>query len=117
MFPMDPSVQLPCNSLTFSLQPNERIQYPFRAKQPGPDIYLRTVTMRFRYDLTFGIERPPSAYEWLLHDAMQGNQTLFARSDWIYDAWSIVDPVIKHWEAKTAPDLPLYPAGTWGPRT
>ena len=36
---------------------------------------------------------------------------------WICDAWSIVDPVITHWEAKTAPDLPLYPAGRWGPRT
>jgi len=48
---------------------------------------------------------------------MQGQQTLFARSDWIYDAWSIVDPVIQHWEAITAPRLPIYPAGTWGPRT
>ena len=71
--------------------------------------------MHFRYDLTFGITSPPSAYEWLLHDAMQGNQTLFARSDWIYHAWSIVDPIIKHWEAQTAPNLPLYAAGTWGP--
>jgi glucose-6-phosphate 1-dehydrogenase len=117
MFPIDNGGQLQCNILTFCLQPNEGITHTFLAKQPGPDICLRPVTMRFRYDLTFGIERPPSAYEWLLHDAMQGNQTLFARSDWIYDAWSIVDPMIKYWEAKTAPDLPLYPAGTWGPRT
>ncbi len=116
MFPMDNGGQLPCNILTFSLQPNEGIQYTFLAKQPGPDICLRPVTMRFRYDLTFGIERPPSAYEWLLHDAMQGDQTLFARSDWIYDAWAIVDPVINYWEAKPGPDLPLYPAGTFGPQ-
>jgi glucose-6-phosphate 1-dehydrogenase len=46
---------------------------------------------------------------------MQGDQTLFARSDWIYHAWSIVDPVIKYWEAKTIRDLPVYAAGTWGP--
>ena len=116
MFPLDNGGQLPCNILTFSLQPNEGIQYTFLAKQPGPDICLRPVTMRFRYDLTFGIERPPSAYAWLLHDAMQGVQTLFARSDWIYDAWAIVDPVIKHWEANPGQDLPLYPAGTWGPK-
>jgi len=113
---LDNGGQLPCNILTFSLQPNEGIQYTFLAKQPGPDICLRPVTMRFRYDLTFGIERPPSAYAWLLHDAMQGAQTLFARSDWIYDAWAIVDPVIKHWEANPGQDLPLYPAGTWGPK-
>jgi len=116
MFPLDQGGQVPCNNLTFSLQPNEGIQYTFLAKQPGPDICLRPVTMRFRYDLTFGIERPPSAYEWLLHDAMQGNQTLFARSDWIYDAWAMVDPVIKHWEANPGQALRLYPAGTWGPK-
>jgi len=56
MFPMDHGGQVPCNSLTFSLQPNEGIQYTFLAKQPGPDNCLRPVTMRFRYDLTFGID-------------------------------------------------------------
>ena len=44
--------------------------HTFLAKQPGPDICLRPVTMHFRYDLTFGITEPPSAYEWLLYDAM-----------------------------------------------
>src|SRR5215813_7497871 len=116
MFPIDNGRQLPCNILTFSLQPNEGIMYTFLAKQPGPDICLRPVTMRFRYDLTFGIDRPPSAYEWLLHDAMQGDQTLFARSDWLYNAWAIIDPVSKHWNTKAIPDLPLYPAGTFGPQ-
>jgi glucose-6-phosphate 1-dehydrogenase len=115
MFPIENAERLHGTVLTFSLQPNEGIVQTFLAKQPGPDICLRPVTMHFRYDLTFGIERPPSAYEWLLHDAMQGDQTLFARSDWIYEAWSIVDPVIKHWERPAAPDLPLYAAGTWGP--
>ena len=116
MFPVDAAERMHHNVLTFSLQPNEGIVHTFLAKQPGPDICLRPVTMHFRYDLTFGIERPPSAYEWLLHDAMQGDQTLFARSDWIDEAWSIVDPVIQHWETQTAPNLPLYATATWGPK-
>jgi len=115
MFPVENSGQWHNNILTFCLQPNEGIVQTFLAKQPGPDICLRPVTMHFRYDLTFGITQPPSAYEWLLHDAMQGNQTLFARSDWIYEAWSLVDPVMTYWETQGARDLPLYPAGTWGP--
>jgi glucose-6-phosphate 1-dehydrogenase len=115
MFPVENSGQWHNNILTFCLQPNEGIVQTFLAKQPGPDICLRPVTMHFRYDLTFGITHPPSAYEWLLHDAMQGNQTLFARSDWIYEAWSLVNPVMTYWETPGAPDLPLYPAGTWGP--
>lgn len=116
MFPLDDSARLHHNVLTFSLQPNEGIVHTFLAKQPGPDICLRPVTMHFRYDLAFGIKRAPSAYEWLLHDAMQGNQTLFARSDWIYHAWAIVDPIIRASETISVHALPLYPAGTWGPR-
>jgi len=115
MFPVENGGQWHHNILTFCLQPDEGIVHTFLAKQPGPDICMRPVTMHFRYDLTFGISHPPSAYEWLLHDAMQGDQTLFARSDWIYEAWSLVDPVSQYWEAQGARDLPLYPAGTWGP--
>jgi glucose-6-phosphate 1-dehydrogenase len=115
MFSIEDNEQLRCNCLTFRLQPGEGIIQTFLAKQPGPDICLRPVRMHFRYDHAFGIEAPPSAYEWLLHDAMQGNQTLFPRSDWIYKAWSLVDPLIQRWESAAPPDLPNYPAGSWGP--
>jgi glucose-6-phosphate 1-dehydrogenase len=71
--------------------------------------------MNFCYEQAFGIEEPPSAYEWLLLDAMQGDQTLFARSDWIYEAWSLVDPLIAQWEAQPCAELANYAAGTWGP--
>jgi len=103
------------NILTFRLQPDEGIVHTFLGKQPGPDICLTPVTMNFRYDLTFGIDELPSAYEWLLHDAMHGDQTLFPRSDWIYKAWSLVDPIMQHWEAHAALDLPNYAAGSRGP--
>jgi len=36
------------------------------------------------------------AYERVLTDAMAGNATLFAREDYIEEAWRIVDPVLKH---------------------
>jgi glucose-6-phosphate 1-dehydrogenase len=71
--------------------------------------------MHFHYNNAFGIAEPPSAYEWLLLDAMRGNQTLFPRSDWIYKAWSVVDPIVKHWECQPPAELPNYPAGSWGP--
>ena len=35
------------------------------------------------------------AYERLLGDAMEGDQTLFAREDYVEEAWRIVDPVLK----------------------
>jgi glucose-6-phosphate 1-dehydrogenase len=50
------------------------------------------------------------AYERVLTDAMAGNATLFAREDYIEEAWRIVDPVLKS-------DTPVYEyePGTWGP--
>jgi glucose-6-phosphate 1-dehydrogenase len=51
------------------------------------------------------------AYERLLTDAMIGDRTLFAREDYVEEAWRIVDPVLK---AGTA--LHSYEPGTWGPK-
>jgi glucose-6-phosphate 1-dehydrogenase len=115
MFPIEAPGRLQHDRLTFRLQPDEGIIQTFLAKQPGPDICLRPVTMNFRYDKAFGIEELPTAYEWLLLDAMHGDQTLFPRSDWIYEAWSIADPVVRRWEAQPFAEVPNYAAGTWGP--
>jgi glucose-6-phosphate 1-dehydrogenase len=50
------------------------------------------------------------AYERVLTDAMAGDATLFARQDYVEEAWRIVDPVLK----STTP-VYEYEAGTWGP--
>jgi len=50
------------------------------------------------------------AYERLLGDALAGDPTLFAREDYVEEAWRIVDPVLK---ASTEPIE--YAPGTWGP--
>ena len=103
------------NVLTFRLQPDEGIIYTFMAKQPGAELHLKPVNLNFQYDTAFGISEPPSAYQWLLFDAMKGDQTLFPRADWIYKAWSIIDPIINQWEKEPWLKVPNYKAGTWGP--
>jgi glucose-6-phosphate 1-dehydrogenase len=50
------------------------------------------------------------AYERVLSDALLGDRTLFAREDYVEEAWRIVDPVLR---AGTA--LQTYEPGTWGP--
>lgn len=50
------------------------------------------------------------AYERVLGDAMHGDATLFAREDYVEEAWRIVDPVL----AENTP-VHNYDAGTWGP--
>ncbi|MEJ2055635.1 MAG: glucose-6-phosphate dehydrogenase, partial [Calditrichaceae bacterium] len=103
------------NRLTFRLQPHEGIIYSFTAKRPGADITLQSVDLNFNYKKAFEIDHPPSSYQWLLHDAMQGDQTLFPRAEWIYKSWSIIDPIINAWENDPWSILPNYQSGSWGP--
>src|ERR1700740_2603106 len=50
------------------------------------------------------------AYERVLGAAISGDSTLFAREDYVEEAWRIVEPVLK----KNTPVHPYAP-GTWGP--
>ncbi|HEU5323734.1 MAG TPA: glucose-6-phosphate dehydrogenase, partial [Methylomirabilota bacterium] len=102
------------NTLVIRIQPDEGIALTVQAKTPGPDLRLGPVTLDFRYGEVFGGE-PPDAYERLLLDAINGDPTLYARGDWVEQAWALLDPVLEAW--KTDPTaLPLYDAGSWGPR-
>jgi glucose-6-phosphate 1-dehydrogenase len=51
------------------------------------------------------------AYERVLTDAMEGDRTLFAREDYVEEAWRIVDPVLK-----AGTPVHGYEPGTWGPK-
>jgi len=50
------------------------------------------------------------AYERVLTDAMAGDATLFAREDYVEEAWRIVDPVLK-----AGTPIHEYEPKTWGP--
>ena len=50
------------------------------------------------------------AYERVLNDAMAGDATLFAREDYVEEAWRIVDPALK-----AGTPIYEYEKGTWGP--
>jgi glucose-6-phosphate 1-dehydrogenase len=50
------------------------------------------------------------AYERVLGDAMEGDATLFAREDYVEEAWRIVDPVLK-----AGTPVFEYEPKTWGP--
>jgi glucose-6-phosphate 1-dehydrogenase len=50
------------------------------------------------------------AYERVLGDGMSGDRTLFAREDYVEEAWRIVDPVLKQ-----GTPIHGYEPGSWGP--
>jgi glucose-6-phosphate 1-dehydrogenase len=97
------------NRLVVRIQPDEGIALSFVAKQPGPEVTARGVDMNFNYGDSFKTS-PPEAYERLLHDALEGDHTLFIREDEVEHGWAAVEPVID-----APPPITFYPAGTWGP--
>jgi glucose-6-phosphate 1-dehydrogenase len=74
---------------------------------PGDDMTALTAEMLASRHPT---AEEMDAYERVLGDAMEGDATLFARQDYVEEAWRIVDPVLK----KATP-VYQYEPGTWGP--
>ena len=104
------------NGLTLGVYPEEKIALTFQAKYPGTRVCLRTVNMDFQYHQDY--EGPVlDAYEKVLIDCIQGDQTLFWRQDGVELTWSFLTPILE--ECETCGDrrerLLPYESGSWGP--
>jgi len=102
------------NRLVLRLQPDEGITLSFGAKVPGPENHIAGVEMDFSYEETFGASSP-AAYERLLMDCMNGDATLFTRSDEVLSAWAYVSDILKAWDDQGLKNLAEYASGSWGP--
>ncbi len=115
MFNLPEGNQLTPNILSMCIQPDEGIHLKFETKLPDSGQETRSVDMEFHYRSSFGNGPLPDAYERLLLDAMQGDASLFARSDEIEHAWKIIDPIVAAWENEPQRRPYPYQRGTWGP--
>jgi glucose-6-phosphate 1-dehydrogenase len=99
---------LPQNYVRFRISPEMTIAMSAAVASDGKDGDQEEVEM-------IASRRPKpgemEAYERVLTDAMQGDPTLFARQDYVEEAWRIVDPVLK---AETP--VYCYEPHTWGPK-
>jgi glucose-6-phosphate 1-dehydrogenase len=102
------------NRLIFHIQPDQGIELQFHAKTPGPAMTLQKVNMRFDYGEAFSASRG-TGYEVLIYNCMNGDATLFSRTDLVETAWRIAQPLLDLWKTEPA-DFPNYPAGSWGPK-
>jgi glucose-6-phosphate 1-dehydrogenase len=102
------------NILSLCIQPDEGIHLRFEAKLPDSDQEMRSVDMDFHYRSSFN-EPLPEAYERLILDALEGDASLFTRSDAIEASWRLIDPILQGWETHDTPPLVIYPTGSWGP--
>jgi glucose-6-phosphate 1-dehydrogenase len=102
------------NILVFRIQPDEGILLKFGIKTPGTGFDKKSVNMDFHYS-DYSDIYIPEAYERLLLDAVNGDATLYPRSDSVDEAWKLVDPILEEWKTNKKLKLYGYPAGTWGP--
>ncbi|MGL6259715.1 glucose-6-phosphate dehydrogenase [Vibrio sp. WXL210] len=103
----------PENKLIIRIQPDEGIQMSFGLKEPGAGFKAKEVKMNFHYT-SLQETHMLTAYERLLLDALNGDATLFARSDAVEACWKYVQPLLDFKQDPQA--LFGYACGTWGPK-
>jgi glucose-6-phosphate 1-dehydrogenase len=95
------------NHLRFRISPEVTIAMGMTVMAPGEEMVGQAAEMvASRHPQAEEMD----AYERVLGDAMAGDATLFARQDYVEEAWQIVDPVLK----KVTPVFEYEP-NTWGP--
>jgi glucose-6-phosphate 1-dehydrogenase len=114
MFPEGSGGAGESNRLVLQIQPAEGIQLHFQTKVPDAGMKTRLTDLDFNFRRRFAGEMP-EAYQRLLLDTLQGDASLFARSDEVELSWGIVDPIQVAWQSQDQPRLDLYEAGEWGP--
>jgi glucose-6-phosphate 1-dehydrogenase len=82
------------NHLVIQIQPNEGFYLQINAKAPGRQ-KIRPVSMDFCHRCVFG-PNTPEAYENLLSDVINRDQSAFVRSDEIEAAWRIIDRALRN---------------------
>ncbi|HZV97742.1 MAG TPA: glucose-6-phosphate dehydrogenase [Methylophilaceae bacterium] len=100
------------NWLTLGIQPRECIKMEIESKIPGLDIATRTIQLD-------AANRQPGdesidAYEALLLNLMEGDNSLYLHISEVEAQWRLVDPVIEAW-AKNKVPVHQYPAGSSDP--
>jgi len=116
LFGGTPKGMCEANRLVIQIQPGEGIQLHFQTKVPDAGMQLRLTDLSFLFRQEYS-DGMPEAYQRLLLDVMHGDASLFARSDEVELAWSIIDPIQAAWDDDQQPALGYYEAGEWGPAT
>jgi len=103
-----PDSALTNNHLRLRISPEVSIAMGMMVMSPGEELAVQTAEMVASRSPRAG---EMDAYERVLGAAMEGDATLFAREDYVEEAWRIVDPVLK---ANTP--VYQYEPNTWGPK-
>ena len=112
----DSHSDLPANKLTIRLQPDEGVELQMMNKIPGiaSQMNIQENKLDLSFSDTYGDERVVDAYERLMLEVLNGNQSLFVSRDEVEAAWIWADSIIEAWKSTNEAPKP-YAAGSWGP--
>ena len=105
------------NRLIIGIQPQENVRMTVMTKVPGLDrggVRLREVPLDISMPNAFAGAKKRIAYERLLLDLIEGDQTLFVRRDEVEAQWDWIDAIRAGWSAHAVTPK-NYTAGSWGP--
>ncbi|MBK5194630.1 MAG: glucose-6-phosphate dehydrogenase [Proteiniphilum sp.] len=102
------------NQLILRIQPDEGILLKTGMKVPGRGYKVKSVNMDYHYS-ELNDHYIPSAYERLILDSMNGDNTLYMSNEAAEETWKFVQPVLDYWENDKDAPLHGYPSGSWGP--
>ena len=105
------SAHLVTDRLRIVIQPNESIKLTIANKRPGSRLDAEPQELEYKFPVDLR-----DAYERLLLDAINGDASLFTRSDEIELSWSIIDPFVEAWETQLSAQLYSYEPESWGPK-
>ncbi|MBU2870435.1 glucose-6-phosphate dehydrogenase [Colwellia sp. E2M01] len=107
---------LPANKLTIRLQPDEGVELQMMNKIPGiaSQMRIQENKLDLSFSDTYQDQRVVDAYERLMLEILNGNQSLFVSRDEVEAAWIWADSIIDAWKASGEAPKP-YAAGSWGP--
>ena len=107
---------LPANKLTIRLQPDEGVELQMMNKIPGiaSQMRIQENKLDLSFSDTYNDERVVDAYERLMLEVLNGNQSLFVSRDEVEAAWTWADSIIEAWKTTNEKPKP-YAAGSWGP--
>ena len=101
------------NWLVFSIQPKESTYFEIQTKTPGlNEVDLRTTKLEGMTRLDD--DEKIDAYETLMLDLLEGNQSRFLHIDEVKAAWALIDPIIESWTNDKKP-IHQYTAGSGDP--
>ncbi|WP_045136384.1 glucose-6-phosphate dehydrogenase [Lacticaseibacillus paracasei] len=101
------------DSLTIYIEPSEGYSLQLNGKALGTGFNIEPDELRYRHDPE-AAAAAPEAYERLINNVLEGDQTNFTHWSELSASWRFIDAIQAAWSQET--EMPTYPAATMGPQ-